>query len=201
MASVLTVYNAALRHCGLRKLASASEAVESRRALDDAYDDALRFMLERGFWNFAVRTIEMSAPTVTPIFGFNYAHEKPADWRRTLTIAADDRLSAPIRFVDEAGYWNADYETIYVRYISDDASYGGDLTKWPQSFAEAFSSYLALQVVERLTQSDTKIERIAKLHQRSLSFALSRDAMDEPPGELPRGGWASSRSQSSYRSR
>lgn len=194
MASILTVYNAALRHCGERRLASLSENVESRRVLDSVYDDALRFMLERGFWNFAVRSIEMANPTATPLFGYGYAFEKPADWRRTLAIAADDRLASPIRFMDEAGYWHVDYETIYVRYVSDDAAYGADAGKWPQTFADAFAVYLASQVVERLTQSDTKLERLQAMSKRMLSLALSRDAMDEPPGQLPRGGWSSARS-------
>lgn len=194
MASVLSVYNTALRHCGLRRLANLTEGVESRRALDDAYDDALKFMLERGFWNFAVRTIEMSADPVTPMFGYTYAFEKPTDWRRTLVISSDDGGKCPIRFIDERGYWHANYDPIFVRYVSDDAVYGGNVAKWPQTFVEAFGLYLASQVVERLTQSDAKLERIIKLEKRATSLALSRDAMDEPPGELPRGGWAVSRS-------
>ena len=81
MTSKLTLFNGALRLLGERRLASLTEDRPARRYLDDAWDDGLvDDALEQGFWNFATRTVQMTASTsVEPEFGYRYAFQKPDD--------------------------------------------------------------------------------------------------------------------------
>src|SRR5258708_823139 len=122
MTDKLSLYNGALTEfLGERKLANLTENREPRRVLDEIWDGgALRYCLEQGLWNFAMRTIQLTySPSVEPDFGFRYAFDKPTDWVRTAALCVDEFFRCPLlQYNDEAGFWFADIDTIYVRYIS-----------------------------------------------------------------------------------
>jgi hypothetical protein len=190
----LRIYNRALSYIGERRLASLTETAETRRALDGEYSDAVMSVLEGGFWNFAVRAIVMAFdPAVTPLFGFRHAYAKPSDWVRTVTIAPDEKFIGYEGWRDENGVWLANDDPIYVRYISSDPLFGLNLARWPESFSDAVASRLAMMICERITHSDTKFDRVMKLHDMNMKRALSLDAMNEPPRRPPTGNWVKAR--------
>lgn len=193
----LKLYNGALSYLGERKLSSLTEARASRRALDDVWDggDFKGLVLENGFWNFAIRTVQIDYdPSIDPGFGYPYAIDKPSDWIRTVAISADEYFVAPLlEYSDEAGYIFSDNETLYMRYISNDDNYGGNLAEWPESFSEYAKAFMAHRASMRLTQSEDKTEYLRKLSEKLLIQARSRDAMNEPPVFSPQGSWVSSR--------
>lgn len=196
MATRLKLYNGALRILGERKLASLTENREPRRVLDDMWDDDFtNTCLEQGMWNFATRSIELTySPSVTPSFGYIRAFDKPSDWVRTTIISIDEYFSAPmLQYVDEAGYWRCEYDTIYVKYVSNDSSYGNDLSLWPSSFVRYFEAALAFEACDRITKSDSKRDEIRADVRRLLADARSKDAMNQPIVFPPAGSWATSR--------
>lgn len=204
MPSKLTVYNGALRECGERKLSSLTENREPRRVLDSVWDnDFIRQCLSEALWNHAMRTVELTySPSLSPEFGYRYAFDKPTDWLRTASVCSDDRFTAPLlQYNDEAGYWFADLETIYVRYVSDDPEYGADLSLWPAKFTEYVETKLAAKSAKRITGSDSEAARIDKLAKDKLKGARSVDAMNEPTKFAPEGSWVSSRGGRSRRDR
>jgi len=72
VATKLGIYNSALREIGERKLSALTDASESRRALDTAYDNGfIDEVLSAGQWNFATRSalIDVDA-SITTSFGF-----------------------------------------------------------------------------------------------------------------------------------
>ena len=109
MATQLAVYQEALEHLGERPLASLSEDREPRRALDAAWDTTLTYCLEQGFWNWAMRSVEIEPePAIEPAFGYQAAFSKPTDWLRTYVVSANDTFDPPLPdFIDENGYWMA----------------------------------------------------------------------------------------------
>src|SRR5688572_27983577 len=134
MASKLSLYNAALAVIGERKLASLTEARAPRRRLDTVWDDGgVKTCLQAGYWNWAMRAAELSySPSITPAFGLRHAFDKPEDWVRTWLVSRDDRFTEELHgYEDEAAYWYADLDTIWVRYVSSDTSWGMDLSLWP----------------------------------------------------------------------
>lgn len=194
----LKIYNGALTHLGERKVTSLTEARESRRVLDDIWGsgDLITYLLEQGLWNFATRTIEMDYDAgIDPDFGYSRGFAKPSDWVRIVGVSGDEYFNVPLlEYVDEAGYLFADMDTIYVRYISDDENYGGDLALWPESFSEYAKAYLAFRAAPRITQNETKTEYFRKYSDRLLVQARSRDAMNDPTTFPPTGSWVNSRS-------
>lgn len=193
MATKLGLYNAALRHLGEVPLASLTEARASRRALDAVYDnDFIKYVLEAGQWNFATRASELTyEPSITPSFGYSRAFSQPDDYVRPLAISADEFFNVPLlEYSEETGYWFCDHDTLYVKYVSNDSSYGGNLGVWPATFTKYAELHLAEQAAA--TVNPDKFADVVKLCKRALVDALSKDAMADPTKFLPMGSWAAS---------
>lgn len=191
----LSLYNHALYLLGERKIASLTENREPRRVLDSVWDDAISYCLEQGQWKFAIRTSKLTYSTdVTPEFGYRRAFEKPSDCVRLTKVCSDEYLMQPLLlYNEEAGWWFADLDNIYISYVSNHANYGADYANWPRTFAEYVAYHLASEACMRITQSDSKEQTIEKKTREALKNALSKDAMQDPTKFLPTGRWVSAR--------
>lgn len=200
MTTKLEIYNMALGYVGERKLASLSEAREPRYVLEQFYANVVDHCLSRGFWNWAMKTVEIEASDeYEPSFGYTKAFEKPSDWMRTFNVSDNENLDPPLlKLIDEGGLWYTNCDPLYVKYVSNDASYGMDLTKWSAAFADYVSLNLALRAQYRLTAKEPS-DYLVKTEKRAMQFAMSRDAMDEPPAFPPTGTWTQSRQNSFVR--
>jgi len=196
MATKLAVFNGALRMCGERKLASLSENQQGRHLLDDEWaDGAVDYCLGAGQWKFAKRTVEIASSTsVSPPFGYVKAFDIPTDLIRTTALCSDPYLNVPLlSYQTEGAYWFADVDPIYVSYVSNGASYGGDLSLWPEEFNLFVQSYLASKIVETLTQDEDKWAKVYKLAKKYRTEAASSDAMESPTTFPPPGSWVQAR--------
>jgi hypothetical protein len=198
MPSRLTIYNGALTvHLGEPPLESLDDDVPTRYLLDGVWDrEGLKRCLQQGQWNHAARTAAIEyEPSITPTVGYRHAFEKPSDYVRLMGIYSDQYLQSPLtRYTDEGGYWWADDETIYVRFVSDDNQYGGDLSLWPANYTAFVEAWFAEQICTPTTYADKKAgvsDDVKKL----LGAALNTDALEQPAMSPPRGSWAGSRGQ------
>ena len=200
MITQLKLYNDALRELGEREIASLSENREPRRLLDRVWDnDLIDYVLEQGQWNFATRTIQITYnPSVEPSFGYTRAFDKPTDWIRTTNISTDPYFQIPlVLYSDEAQYWFCDTDEIHVSFVSNDPQYGSDLSLWPSSFAKYVSTYMAGEILVRLSQNKTSEEKLERKIKRRLQKAISLDSLNQPVTFPPTGQWVSSRSRGS----
>lgn len=192
----LKLYNTALFHLGERNLASLSENRLPRRLLDHLWDNGVvDYCLEQKQWKFATRSVMLdSDPSMSQEFGFQYGFAKPSDCLRTVAFCSDEYFDQPItRYSDEAGYWFADTDPVYVKYVSNDSQYGGDLSLWPKSFEFYVASHMAAEICLGLNQAETKQAALKKMTDDLLKRAASKDAMDGPTQSLPSGSWVGSR--------
>ena len=200
MSTQLTIYNQALLKLGERALSSLTEERKSRRDLDTVWaSGAVNFCLEQAQWYFAMRAIQADYdPDISPAFGFAYAFGKPSDWVVTSAFCSDEYMQVPINaYIDEAGYWYCDYQTIYLKYVSDDTGYGGDMLKWPATFADYVSSYMASEIILSTTQSMDRYQKFCQLILNpALITAKNKAAMTGPTQFPARGMWSKSRSSS-----
>ncbi len=196
MTTKLQIFNGALRMCGERKLASLSEDRQPRRLLDDEWaDGAVDYCLGAGQWKFAKRSIELASSTgVTPAFGYTKAFAIPDDFVRTAALCSDPYMQTPLlAYSQEQAYWFADTDPLYVSYISNDASYGGDMSRWPQEFVLFVQAYLAGKIVITLTQDKEQRKQTWGLENKYLVDARSSDAMEGPTTFPPPGAWVAAR--------
>lgn len=196
--SKLALYNLALGHLNERKIGSLSENREPRRVLDDFWDQVVAECIAEGFWNFAIRAVEMTnAPSISPSFGYNYGFTHPDDWVRTVQISDEETFRFPLfDYRDENGYWFANSTPLYARYISNGASYGLDLSKWPANFTAWVAFKLAEYACGRVAGKADLLQGpqgIIKRGGRAKLKAKSTDAMDEAPARPPMGTWGRSR--------
>lgn len=196
MTDQLSLYNGALRHVKQRRLATLTDASEPRRLLDDVWNDGARnFVLEQGEWKFATRTGMINyTPSVEPPFGYRFAFAKPSDWVRTVAVASDEYFRVPLNEMsDEAGFFFSDLQQIYVRWVSNNTSYGLDYSKWPQSFTLYVECYLAWLIAPRLLKGKSDVDDIEERMTRYLTAARSKDALNGPTAFPPPGSWTSAR--------
>ncbi len=196
--SQLDLYNGALLHCGERFLASLTEEREPRRLLDRVWSvGGVRACLEQGQWNFAMRTIQIDYdPSIQPSYGYNRAFTKPSDWVNTSALCSDEFFRSPLtRYVDEAGMWYSDLDTLYVRYVSNDANYGMNLNAWPESFREFVEAHFASKIILKLSNSEDELHRIEKKREELLKNAKGKAAMAEPTSFMAQGSWSRARNR------
>jgi len=192
----LSLYNGALLECGERDLASLTEAREPRRLLDRVWDNgAVDYCLWQGQWAFARRSTQLApSASVTPGFGHSHAYLQPTDHIRTISLTTDEYGKVPLLdYVPEGDYWYTDAEPIYLSYVSNHASYGGDLTRWTAEFVRAVECYLAARIIKKLTQSEDKEAAMEKKAAMLFMRAASGDAMENPTKFPPSGSWVNSR--------
>lgn len=196
MTDKLAILNKALLYCSEQPLQSLTEDRTARRVLDAVWDGgAVRHILEEGLWNVALRTLELPYdPGIEPPFGHARAFRQPSDLVRISAMAADPWFRMPLTdYLDEAGYWYADVDTLYVSYVSDDAAFGGDLARWPPSLAEAGARWIASVAAHGFNKAEAQIERMEQAAERAFMKARSRDAMNQPTAFTPPGRWVRAR--------
>lgn len=204
MASKLQLFNQALILCGERPISSLSEDRESRRLLDEIYDSGgIKRCLEMGQWEFAIRTVQVdSDPDIEPEFGYSKAFTRPTDFVVLSAICSDGYFKTPlIDFVAESDYWYSDTDPIYIRYVSDDSSYGGDLGLWSQTFFDFVAAHFAGKIVLKLTGDKDRYELVKKAEKAALLSARNKDAQNKPTMFPPPGRWVSARSGGGRRDR
>lgn len=197
MATKLQLYNRALLYCEERQLASLTEDRGPRRYLDQVYDTGgIDTCLEEAMWKFATRAVRLDYDTsLTREFGFLYGFEKPSDWKKTVSMCSDEYFKQPLLdYHHEAGFWYADLEQIYVRYVSNDELYGYALGDWPSSFFNYVAAYFASQIVGQLSGASTTVTAKVRADlEEARKIAKSNDAWNQPQQFPPSGSWVNSR--------
>lgn len=187
MATQIGLYNRALDLIGDERLASLSQARVSRHALDDAYSIVLTECLEDAIWTFALRTASAASTSLpSPDHGFDYAFTVPSDKVRTYLLFKDAESLTPLTDVVELnGKYLSKVTPLYVRYTSNDASYGGLLSAWPWAYERYVSAALASKVCYQLTRSQERCDKVDEHMAATLLMARASDAQTNQPGVLP----------------
>lgn len=201
----LQLYNDALLLAGERDLTSLTVEEETRRLLDHVWNNGgVDSCLEEGQWEFAMRTVRIDYdPGITPDYGYNRAFDKPTDWILTSAVCSDEFFRVPLRrYVDETGFWFSDLDTIYVRFVSNGASYGGDLSIWPKSFTEFAAAHFASLIILKISNDDGRLRLLINpdnpehsIRGRALLKAKARCAMASPTSVSAEGLWSMARTR------
>lgn len=200
----LKLYNGALLICGQRQISSLTENVEARQLLDNVWNDSgVDYCLSQAQWRFAMRAQRLDYSTsVEPAYGLRRAFEKTTDWILTSAICQDERYQVPLlQYTDETGILYADLDQIFVKFVSSDTGYGGNLSLWGPAFTEYVKHYFAGKIVFKLTGDETRREYLLGPAGRpdkgavwsTLVTAKNRDAIAEPTRFAAQGTWTNAR--------
>lgn len=200
MTDKLTVYNQILLGLGKRELSSLREHRNERARIDTLWTSGVRYCLSKGQWTFATRTVEATADEDVPAIGYAKAFRKPPDWVRTTAVSTDERFSMPFNeYADEQDLWFADIDPLYLRYVSDDESFGLNLALWTSSFERYVvrhfiqELYVPFMLLDGQTASPAALAALAAATRDKLREAESENAMNKPASFPPAGSWVRAR--------
>lgn len=197
MATQLGLYQKACNHLGAERVASLTEDVKARYDLDAVYDDCLAGVLEKANWKCALRTSSLTYDTaVTPAFGKPYAIAQPSDFVRLANFNTSDFFGIDTElndFDEEGGVWYCNVQTVYVRYVSNDAAYGLNIAAWPQRLADYAGMDLALRSAIPITKDRGDRNDLMALSERKLAECKTLDAIGDPVKRRPSGVLVTSR--------
>lgn len=181
MVDQLSLYNRALRHLKVRRLANLTEDVLARYELDAVYAEVKQGLLEKAGWKFAIRTSQLTAdPDIEPGFGLSYVYALPDDFVRWTAIAVDDMFN-----VEDAGFEEkndllySNNNTLYVKYVSNDPDYGFNLGLFPDNYSELFGLELAERTCIPITKDDALLNAIERRKATALARAKNFDAIKD----------------------
>lgn len=179
----LGLYNNALLQLGQRKLSAVDEDRPNRHSLDVAYDlDANKFCLEVVRPVFASKTVALTGASTSAEHDLDSVHTLPADFITVVGVYSDSKLDQPIdRYIIEGATLACEYETVYLRYTSDD--HVDSFTNWSASFAKVVSSYLARETASKINPG--KIEETANLFVDTVDSARALEGEKEPVKRAP----------------
>lgn len=174
----LALYNNSLLLIGQRRLTGLTEDREPRYLLDDAYDlGAIEYCLEVVKPVFARKTKVISSTTASSEHDLDNVYTLPADYQSVVGVYSDSKLDQEIsRYIIEGNTLSCEYQTIYLRYISND--YVTAFTNWSQAFTRVVSAFLAREISVKLAPNRTE-EIDAKLLDR-IDVAKGLDKDIEP---------------------
>lgn len=167
----------------------------ARQMLDEAYSNAIAWMIQQGFWNWGQKSVALTHdPSVEPSFGYSFAFDKPNDFVRLVQMSANDLFYPQCEdFIDEGGYWSASFDPLYVIYISNDPTHGANTNVWPRTVKRALEAYLAFEIAPYMNLPMQRIEMLKQHLLSTMRDARSKDALDHPPGKESPGRMTRSR--------
>jgi hypothetical protein len=180
MASQTAICNRALECLGDAPIVSINADVKAAKALKRVYNDTLKAFLVDHPWHFAKKRASLPASATSPAWGFTYGYPVPADFLRLLAVRNGPDFS--LEADDSGSQWilteaAAPLDILYVASITD----AGRL---PPHAVEALARWLAYDVCEDLTNSNTKKQDAATALGIALSKAKRINGLQKAAGRL-----------------
>ena len=190
MPSVVDICNRALDALGESNITSLEDGTKPANLCNRNWPMVRDEVLRLHPWNFAVRRATLAPSTTSPDWGFSYQHPCPSDMLRLIEVkdmSTNDYLLESDS--DEGRVILADDDTLYIRYIARVE----DPQKYDDLFIAAVSARLTAELVEPLTQSNTKKADAWNAFDMAIRNAVSVDAQENPPAELEEDDWVLAR--------
>jgi hypothetical protein len=188
--SSTTIANRALQMVGAASIMALTDDSREARACQTCYDTCRRAELQAHKWRFSIKRATLAASADAPLFGFAYAFPLPADCL-DIILPNDPCLDWQVegRSILTNQGMSADLSgtgpELALRYKADIT----DPTTFNALFCEALSAAMAMEIVEPLTQSNTKAQMIQQKYKYALDRASAANAIEVLPQEAPEDPW------------
>lgn len=179
--TVIDCCNSALQRTGAATILSLSDNSPEARACSVAYDSNRRDEIRKHPWNFAIARAVLAPDSTAPLFDYNYQFTLPSDCLRVLR-SSDYDLDWKI----EGRKILTNNDTVlYVRYLADIT----DATQWDATFYNVVAGALAIDICEKLTQSNTKKQMLVQQYHEDVRMARRMNAFESGPESGPDDLW------------
>lgn len=198
MASQIEIANWALIKLGVRRLEALSDDDEKAEIISDIWSISRDSALRAANWRFAMTRTTLAADVAAPSWGFTRQYTLPGDCVRIVQVSDifpgpdlslyTNSESAPYLIegdkilTDLAGSATS---ALKIRYVRNSV----DIGLWDACFAEAFACRLAMDLSERLTEANSKFDKMAGLYSMALRDARRANAIEHPPRRIGDSSW------------
>ena len=189
MASIVEICNRALQKLGADTIISLTQDSVEARACNLAYPNVRDAELRAHVWNFAIKRTQLAADATAPVYGYLYSYTLPSDLLRLLPNDNTEGFYMVDWKVEGRKILTNDTAPLPIRYIFR----ATDTTQYDSLFSEALSCKLAMELCERLTQSNTKRQLAAEEYKLAIREARKANAFENTPVEQAADTWLTGR--------
>lgn len=190
--SIVDVYNNALQKLGANRVISTSDNSREARSCNVAYDSNRRSELRKYRWNFAKKRVVLAPDASAPAFGYSYQFTLPTDCLRLL-IPKDSSLDWQVEggkiltnsVQSPYGGANTTGTALSLVYIADIT----DPSLWDPTFFDMVTIAMAIDMVDDLTQSNTKKQLLQQDYKDAKDAARVANAFEVLPADAPDDYW------------
>jgi len=172
MASQVGICNLALTGLGAERIASISDNNENARRLTAIYESCLEDVLRSHPWNFALVRLQLALLVSTPVFGYDYEYQLPADCLRVLEVS--DGSSLITNYKIEGRKLLLNYDSVYIKYIAKVT----DPNQYTSQFIFVLASRLAAELAYPITNNKATAELAMKVYLDKLQTCKATDAQE-----------------------
>tara|TARA_R110000803_G_scaffold124079_1_gene191901 strand:- start:11830 stop:12408 length:579 start_codon:yes stop_codon:yes gene_type:complete len=188
--SDVDICNLALQRLGAKPISSLSQDSTAARACNRAYEHSRDSELRAHPWSFARARASLAAESTDPIFGFAKQYPLPSDYLRILPNDGVNGTSTQNDFQIEGRKILTDDSSpislVYLRKVTD-------TNEFDALFVELLASRIAVEIAEKVTQSNTKKADAQQQYKEVKAEARKVNAFERPAQELPTDPWIASR--------
>jgi hypothetical protein len=190
MASDVDICNLALQRLGAKPISSLSQDSTAARACNRAYEHSRDSELRAHPWSFARARASLAAEATDPIFGYEKQYPLPSDYLRILPNDGVNGTSDQNDWQIEGRKILTDDSSpislVYIKRVTDE-------TDFDELFVELLAARIAVEIAEKVTQSNTKKDNAEKRYAAIKSEARKVNAFERPPQEPADDSWITAR--------
>ena len=187
MPSVVDICNRGLQRLGADRITSITEDSPNARDCNSLYEMVRDAELRAHPWSFAVKRASLPKDAVTLTGAYANQYTFPADMLRLLPgdIAYND-IDYKIEGRTVITHEGAPLKIRYVAAVSDTGLFDS-------LFVEALSARIAVELNEKITQSNSKGTQAREDYKQAIRVARQANAFEKLPTEQPEDTWLSIR--------
>lgn len=189
MASEVDIANRALQKLGAESIASLTQDSENARACNLCYEPIRDAELRAHPWNFAIKRASLAADSTAPEFGYDAAYTLPSDCLRVLPPDPYVNYNTMDWQIEGRKILTNDGAPLEIRYIKRET----DPNQYDSLFIECLSSKIAVELSEKLTQSNSKGAAAREDYVRSIREAKKMNAFENISAEQQIDTWITCR--------
>lgn len=174
------IFNRALVKIGSSPINAPDQDVDRARVLLSMYDVVRDSVLRDAPWNFASKRVEIAADAGVPVYEWTTQYLLPSDFILMTGIEQqiEYRIEGDFILTNQSG-------NIKIEYVFRNEN----TAKYDSLFVEALAAKLALESVERITQSNTKKEFIRSEYNDIIVRAKRQDGYEDKQDDYVEDSW------------
>ena len=178
------ICNLALQRLGAKAISNLSEDSTAGRECNRVYAHARDSELRAHPWNFARARVSIAADSTAPAFGFDLQYDLPSDYLRILpdSEVTDWQIEGRKILTNDT----APLQLVYLKRVTDP-------NEFDELFIDLLVARIALDICEKVTQSNTKKEEAASRYTAVKKEAKRVNAFENTSKNGPTDEWITAR--------